>query len=313
MRTDPSRLEWNRLRTGLLLLAGIGLAALVVFFLDVVLRELSEGPTLHVAADRASNLQPGAAVWVAGVPAGRVTSVRFREPRAAGGHRVLVRAVLDREAAELLRTDASAAIREAALLAPSVVAVDPGEAESPFVFTDTLRTRPRIGADEILARADSLRERLIALRPLADSLDRRIAEGPGTLAAMRRDDALTAELGSGLARLRRLSRRTEEGSARLLSRDSTLAAAWSRIAARRDTLRRALPEGRLAELDRALAGLERRLAALERRLSEPRGTLGRLRHDGALERERRALEARLDSVRAELLRDPFAWLRVRLF
>ena len=313
MRSDPSRLPWHRLRTGLLLLAGIAFTALVVFFLDVVLRELSEGPTLHVAADRASNLQPGAAVWVAGVPAGRVTSVRFREPRAGGGHRVLVRAVLDREAAELLRADASAVIREAALLAPSVVAVDPGDAAPPFAFSDTLRTRPRIGADEILARADSLRQRLTALRPLADSLDRRVADGPGTLAAMRRDDALAADLRSGLARLRRLSRRTEEGSARLLSRDSALAASWDRIAARSDTLRRALPDGRLAELDRTLADVERRLAALERRLYEPRGTLGRLRHDGALERERRALEARLDSVRAELWRDPFAWLRVRLF
>ena len=313
MRTDPSRLQWHRLRTGLLLLAAIGLAALVVFFLDVVLRQLSEGPTLHVAADRASNLQPGAAVWVAGVPAGRVTSVRFRDPGAAGGHRVLIRAVLEREAAELLRADASAVVREAALLAPSVVAVEPGDADAPFAFSDTLRTRSRIGADEILARADSLRERLTALRPLADSLDRRLREGPGTLAALRRDRALTAELRSGLDRARRLARRSEEGSARLLSRDSTLAAAWSRIAARGDTLRRALPEDRLTQLDRTLAAVERRLSALERRLSEPRGTVGRLRHDGALERERRALEARLESVRAELLRDPFDWLRVRLF
>ena len=313
MRTDPSRLEWHRLRTGLLLLAGIGLAALVVFFLDVVLRELSEGPTLHVAADRASNLQPGAAVWVAGVPAGRVTSVRFREPGTAEERRVLVRTVLDREAAGLLRADASAVIREAALLAPSVVAVDPGDADDAFAFSDTLETEPRLGADEILARADSLRERLVALRPLADSLDRRLTEGPGTLAALRRDGALAGELHSGLARARRLARRSEEGSARLLARDSALAAAWGRIAARGDTLRRALPQEPLAALDRGLAALEARIDALELRLSEPGGTVGRLRHDGALERERRELEARLDSVRAELLRDPLAWLRVRLF
>lgn len=313
MRTDPTRLEWRRLRTGLLLVGGIAVAVLVVFFLDVVLRELSEGPTLHVAAERASNLRPGAEVWVAGVPAGRVLAVDFREPGTGTGRRVLVRTVLDREAAELLRTDASAVIREAALLAPAVVSVRPGDADDLFDFSDTLRSQPRTGAEDILVRADSLRRRLNALRPLTDSLDRRLSEGPGTLAALREDSALAAGLRSGLVRARRLAGRAEGGSARLLSEDSALAAAWGRIAARGDTLRRTLPGDRIAELDRTLAAVDRRLDALERSLAEPRGTAGRLLHDGALERERREMEARIDSLRAELLRQPFRWLRFRLF
>ena len=51
MRTDPSSVGWDRLRTGVLLIAGLTVTAAVVFFMDEVLRELSEGPELLVTAE----------------------------------------------------------------------------------------------------------------------------------------------------------------------------------------------------------------------------------------------------------------------
>lgn len=313
MRTDPSREPWSRFRTGAFLLVGLAAAAAVVFFLDEVLRELAEGPELIVVAREARDLRPGAEVWVGGVPAGRVLTVRFREPAADGAGRVVVRAVLHEDAAGQLRADASALVRESALLAPSVVAVHPGDADAPFDFADTLRAEQRAGSADVLARADSLRRRLDALRPLAERLRARMEEGPGTLAALRRDDALAAELADGAARMRRWADSAEGGTAALVGRDSALVARWERIAARGDTLKRVLPSGEIAELDAVLTGLERRIGALETGLSEGHGTAGRLLTDGALARERRTLEARLDSVKAELLADPLRWLRIRLF
>lgn len=313
MLTDPTRLPWHRMRAGVVLVAALAVAALAVFFLDEVERELSEGPQLLVAATQASNLEPGAEVWVAGVPAGRVLAIHFRAATADTARRVLIRTVLERDAADLLRSDASAIIRESALLAPSVVAVLPGEGTTPYDFSDTLRAQRRIGADLVLARADSLRDRLASLRPLAERLRARLSEGPGTLAALRRDSALAVELGARLARARDWAGASEDGTAALLGRDSALAGAWDRIGARADTLRRAAPVDGIAALDRALVEVGRRLDSLERRLQEPRGTAGRLLHDGALERERREMEARLDSVRMELMADPLRWLRIRLF
>ena len=135
---------WRSVRTGVLQIALLVAVAAAVFSLDVLLRELAEGPELVVRATAARELTPGAEVWVAGVPAGRVTAVRFRE--GAGREApVVVRTVLREGAAATLRSDASAAIHGSALLEPSVVAVDPGTASTPYDFADTLRARTQIG------------------------------------------------------------------------------------------------------------------------------------------------------------------------
>lgn len=313
MRTDPSRLEWDRLRSGLALLAGIALVATAVFFLDEVQRELSEGPTLHVATPEARKLEPGAAVWVAGVPAGRVLSIGFRQPAPGAEGHVLVRAVLHEDAADLLRADATAEVRESALLAPSVVALRPGTAPTPFDFSDTLVAVSRVSPADVLASADSLARRLGELRPLSARLRERLEDGPGTLAALRADSSLRAELAGSAAGLRRLSEEAGTGTAALLAGDSTLASRWGRIRARGDTLASVLPSGAIGRLAAALDSLGRRTAVLEARLEDARGSAGRFLNDAAVEREFRELEARIAALKAELMRDPLAWLRFQLF
>lgn len=313
--TGPSEPGWSRLRTGAALIAGLAVVLAAVFFSDVVLRELSEGPQLTVTAAEARDLEPGASVWVAGVPAGRVTSVRFREAGGEDRQPVVVRAVLREDAAGILRADASAQIRTSALLAPAVLALDPGRSGRAFDPGDTLRARPGPDREEIRARADSLAGALAALAPLADSLRTRLEEGPGTLAALRRDDALRADLRRAGESLRGLTREASRGSAAKLARDTATRAALGRTTER---LRRLAEEadGRAAPADsaaRALGALLVRLDTLSRRLDAGRGTAGRLLRDRALQRERRRLEATMDSLRAELLADPFRWLRFRLF
>lgn len=313
MRSDPSRLEWHRLRRGVALLAGLLAAAAAVFFLDEVLRELAEGPELYVASREARNLEPGAEVWVAGVPAGRVLSVGFREPGPREEGHVLVRTVLREDAAGLLRADATAEIRESALLAPTVVAVRPGTADARFAFSDTLEAQERVGPADVLARTDSLARRIAALRPLTARLQERLEEGPGTLAELRGDSAVRATLASSAARLRQLAGEARTGTAALLARDSTLAHRWGRIRARGDTMAAAVPSGEVAALAAALDSVDLRAAELERRLREARGSAGRFLNDAALERERLELEARMTLLQAELLANPFAWLRFTLF
>jgi phospholipid/cholesterol/gamma-HCH transport system substrate-binding protein len=313
--SGPSEPGWSRLRTGAALIAGLALALAAIFFSDVALRELSEGPALTVTAAEARDLEPGAAVWVAGVPAGRVTSVRFREAGREDGRPVVVRAVLREGAAGILRADASAQIRASALLAPPVLALDPGRAGRPFDPGDTLRAEPGPDREEIRARTDSLAGALAALAPLADSLRTRLDEGPGTLAALRRDGPLRADLRRAGDRVRALTAKASGGSAAKLAGDTVARAALGRAAER---LRRLAEQAgdRAAPADsaaRALDALLVRLDTLSRRLDAGRGTAGRLLRDRALQRERRRLEAGMDSLRAELLADPLRWLRFRLF
>lgn len=309
-----SELSWSQLRTGAALLVAITLALAAIFLSDVVARELAEGERIAVAAGEARDLEPGAAVWVAGVPAGRVTAVRFRAP---GGEQppVLVRATLDEEAAGTLRADATARIRSSALLAPAVLALDPGHAPRPLDLGDTLRARPGTDREEIRARSDSLAGALEELTPLADSLRRRVEEGPGTLASLRRDDALRADLRRAGDRARSLAEAMRDGSLARLARDTAVVDALRRVSA---TARRlSAADGNAAagaeSVARRMAVLLGRLDSLAVRLGEARGTAGRLLHDDALERERRRAEAKMDSLRIEMMADPLRWLRFRLF
>lgn len=310
-----SELRWSEVRTGAGLLAALALVLAAVFLSDIVLRELSEGPRVTVAAAEARALEPGSPVWVGGVPAGRVTAIRFRHARREEQPPILIRAVLREDAAGTLRADATAQIRAPALLAPSVLALRPGRADRPFDFGDTLRAEPPLDRQDVRARIDSLSDALVALEPLADSLGSRLTEGPGTLAALRGDEALRAELRRAADRVLRLAGEVPGGTAARLAADTTATASLERSV---DRVRR-LAEGLRAEagrgdsLTREMALLAERLGSLARRLETGRGTLGRLLHDEALHRERRRLEAQMDSLRAEVLADPLRWLRVRLF
>ena len=311
MAPEPRESERSALRTGFLLMAVLAAVAAAVFFLDVVLRELAEGPDLTIRAPAARELTPGAELWVAGVPAGRVTAVRFRD-RSGGEAPVVIRAVVREEAAPMIRRDATASIHQSALLAPTVVAVDPGTASEPFDFTDTLRARPLVGADELMARLDSLAVDLRGLRPLGRRLGRRIEEGPGTLAGLRSDSALLAELERLAARTEELADQIPSGSAARLAADDRLAERWGELAGRSRRIARGLAE-RTGPVGTALDSLAATAAEVASRLEAGRGSLARFAGDPALARELRGVRARLDSVQASLLAEPLRWLRFRLF
>lgn len=309
----PGRREigWPPVRTGVLLMTLLAAVAAVVFSLDVVLRELAEGPELTIRASAARELTPGAEVWVAGVPAGRVVSVRFPD-RPGGTAPVLIRAVLREEAAPLLRSDATAAIHQSALLAPAVVDVRPGTAAAPFDFSDTLRARTLVGAEDLRARLDSLAVELRALRPLGRRLGRRLEEGPGTLAALRSDTALLRELRSLADRADGLAAEIPRGTAGRLAADDRLMETWGGLARRTRRIARGLDE-RTGPVATALDSLAASASVVARRLEEGRGSLARFAGDAALAREARTMRARMDSVRNEVLYAPLRWLRFGLF
>lgn len=315
--------SWRSLRVGVTLLASLALLLVAVFFLDALRREVSEGPRLVVTTEEARDLAVGSEVWVAGVPAGRVTDLRFRPPGARGG-RVLVDAVLEPGAAEELRADASATIRASALLAPAVLSVEPGHsAEAPYDFGDTLAARPEATPREVMARADSLLARLGALRPRGRELARRLEEGPGTLASLRRHPDVLRRLSHDARRAGALASAARGGTATRLLEDTELLERARRVTLglralqagprRPDARSGEGAAGRARELAAVLDSLDGRARALEEGLAAGRGTAGRALHDRAIERELGLMRARVDSLRSALLADPLRWIRFRIF
>jgi len=315
----PSRGPWRTFLPGLLILVIVIGVSTAVFFLDRIRRALAEGPDIVVVADEARGLAPGAVVWVAGSPSGRVTRVLFADPEGPPESRVVIHATLNRSVVPFLDSDLEATISSASLLAPVVLKLTPGHAGGPaFNFNDTLFVASGKTTEHVLALARSARAVIDSLAPLSMKLAARMADGPGTLAAFRADSALAG-------RLKRIATRAETVAVALRSETSLPARAAAdslgpALAGMLTTLRRVGDEGAAEEVMEAIATLAEQLdritASLERidrDLQAGKGAAGRALYDDEISRQKEGARARLDSLKSELRREPWRWLRVKLF
>lgn len=311
--------RWREYLPGILILTGLVAISMTVFFLDTIRRSLAEGPEIVVLAGEARGLIPGADVWVSGSPSGRVTRVEFGDPEGRAEGRVVVHATLHWTAVPFLRSDTEATISSSALLAPVVLKLDPGSPDSgPFDFADTLAVPVARTSDYLLSLASSARGAVDTLVLLSAQLTERLRDGPGTVAGLRRDTLLIAQMKTMSAQVRTIAEtlQAETSFPARLAADSLGAA----VATMASTLRSLGGEERAVEVTEAVVdladGLERISANLDRLDSDLRagkGTAGRAVYDDELARQQTAFYARLDSLKSELKRKPWRWLRFKLF
>jgi phospholipid/cholesterol/gamma-HCH transport system substrate-binding protein len=311
--------HWRGYLPGIFILLGIISVSTAVFFLDTIRRALVEGPDIVVLASEARGLVPGADVWVAGAPSGRVTGVFFGSPEGRAGSRVVVHATVNWAAVPFLRSDTRATISGSSLLAPVVLKLDPGSPDStPFDFADTLSVPVVQSTDHLLALAGAARGAVDTLSGLSQALAERLAEGPGTVASLRRDTALIGRMKimAGHARVISSALRSENSIPARLAADSLGMA----VASMAQTLSDLRGEERATEVTQAVMDLAERLERisanldrLDRELRAGSGTAGRALYDDELARQQDAFYARMDSLRAELRSNPRRWLRFKLF
>ncbi len=310
---DRKQREWSDVRRGAWLIFALSTTGTAIFFMDETRRAVESGATLVLVAQEAGELRPGAAVWVAGKHAGKVAEIRFIEGGGPGSPNLLVRTVLTREAAGVLRQDARATIQPSGLLAPFVVSLEPGSGGQPaYSYDDTLQANLSLTMRDVAAFGDSLRRVVAELRPLATRLRKDAAVGGGTLAALSRSKGVFTELRANLSAFEELA--AEPGSLGLLMADTSLATGLRRASERLQAVALQASVGEAPKrFGAAVRALAENLASLDRHLSSARGTAGRAIHDREIQNQIRLFRARADSARAELARRPFRWLRVQLF
>lgn len=319
MRPVRRGVGWRAYAPGVLILLALTVVSCAVFFLDTIRRMLLEGPHIVVLAAEARGLVPGADVWIAGSPSGRVRGVEFGDPDGPAERRVVIHATLHRAAVPYLRRDTRAHISSSALLAPVVLKLDPHDPSSgPFNPSDTLFVPPHETVEQFLALAGAGRAALDSLRDLLAPLDRRLADGPGTIAALRADSSLRQRLPELAANARVVSRavQADDGLLALLASDSLgsllmRVGSGLRALAGADSSRSVA--GSTVELAAELERLSQRLARMDDDLRAGRGTAGRGLYDDELQRQRELAGTRLDSLRLEIRRTPWRWVRLRLF
>lgn len=319
MRPSPRPGRWRSHLPGLLILLSlVGLSA-TVFFLDTIRRALVEGPEIVVLAAEARGLVPGADVWVAGSPAGRVTAVDFDDPEGPAESRVVIHATLHWTAVPFLRSDAEATISSSSLLAPVVLKLDPGDpAGTPLDFADTLAVPTFRSTDHLLALANDARGAVDTLALLSRRLAERLAHGPGTAASIRGDTAMVERMSAIASNARALSAvlAAETSFPARMASDSlrpVVSSMLSTLHSLRGEARAEAVAGEVVSLAERLERISISLDRLDRDLRAGKGTAGRALYDDELARQQEAFYARMDSLKTELRRKPWRWLRFKLF
>jgi phospholipid/cholesterol/gamma-HCH transport system substrate-binding protein len=259
-------LAWAELKIGLLSVAALAIAALLIFTLSGSGGFSWQRYSLKTVFTNVAGLNAGAQVRIAGVPVGTVSAIQFV------GDRVEVIFEVSEEMQPLVTTSSTAALGSVSLLGEAAVDVTPSREGTPIPEWGYVPARPVAGSlTDVAAQASVGITEVTAL--LQD-----VRAGRGTVGQLFTNDSLYAEL-NGLV-----------GAAEEVARN---------ISAGRGTL------GRLATNPAAAQALERSMQNLESvtaRIRAGEGSLGRLLNDDTLTRSLTATTTNLDTITGRISR-----------
>ena len=304
---------------GFLLIVIIAIAVVLSFFLDAMVRATTEGEQITILTSTAPHLRPGSAVWVAGRPVGRVLSVDFKS-RVHDGPNVVIRAVLKRSTSPFVRADARVEVRTSDLLAPVVVAIDPGSGSAaPWDYGDTLRSSARrLNPETIMALADTLLEGVQRLQTQARKTKLAVETGSGSLQRIQQDPQLLRDMREDLEQMRAiLENDLPHSSLARLASDTilgpTINRVWERLADWNESPDRETMLLSAEAATEAFDSMGRRLQRVIRSIEVAEGTVGRMLMDRELTNQVELLKAQIANLSEYLARRPSIWLRVKAF
>jgi len=292
-------------RRGLLILAGLVAAAVLIFYIDVVVDLFRPRVEIVALVPSAPGVRAGSAVWVAGVEAGRVTSVQLA--RRGDSALVALDLRLEGRTRRILRRDSDVYTGSRRFIGEPIVHLTAGSTAAAQVDDgDTIRARPRVDPREMLARARTFPR---ALDSLFDAADRAgsLVEGRQEALGDLLDRTAVASREAGA-----LSRDLERGSLGRLLDDRRMGDRIDAVRLRVQQLGRAaddaaerytgpdseLPE-RLGRLNLRAGRLASQLDSLQQRSAAAGGFLHRSSRDSAIAVAVSGVRAQIDSLMAE--------------
>lgn len=317
----------RRARRGYLILAGLLLAAVLIFNVDAVVDLARDHLELVTLVPSAEGVRIGSAVWVAGVESGRVTRVGFAGDVAPGPGQedstsVAVHVRLDPETAHVITRSSDVWAARVRFIAEPVIRIDPGPpGDTPVRDGDTLRGRVQPDPFDLLEQATALPAGLDSLvrsvRRIQSLAEGRAPDIQGLARQLTATTTAAAELSAGL------SAGGGEGSlSRLLDPERGLATRVETLRQRLDELsaaaaivaRRYGPPGgdegtadevglptALRDLRLRADAVGQQLETLRTRLDRGEGFIPRMQQDSALVVAMRGVQAQIDSLTAEAL------------
>jgi phospholipid/cholesterol/gamma-HCH transport system substrate-binding protein len=337
-------LAWIELKTGLLSVAALVVAAVIIFLVSGTGGFFWQRYALKTKFDNVAGLRSGAPVRVAGVEVGTVTDVRF------DGADVEVTFQISREMQPRITTQSVASIGAVSLLgepALDVTASQQGRALEEYEFVPSRRAPGQLadvaeGATRALEQAtgmirdlragqgtlgrlftdDALYKEVEGFVSAAEAVMTNLQQGRGTAGRLLNDDALYIRLEGSLQNLQQITARINagEGSLGRLLTDDAFAKSLTSTTSNLDALtgRMNRGEGTAGKLmtDPALYNrmnsMAERLDTLAGQLTAGEGTVGRLLQDKQLYDNLNSAATELRGLVADIREDPQKYLRVRV-
>jgi phospholipid/cholesterol/gamma-HCH transport system substrate-binding protein len=337
-------LAWSELKIGILAVAALALASMLIFLLSGESGLFWQRYSLKTTFGDVAGLKAGAPVRVAGVEVGAVSDVGFV------GDRVEVVVEIKKEHQPRITTESRATLGSVSLLGESAIDISASTRGTPIPEWGYIQTGPRtlpiaeVGAQASagLVEATQLLKdvrngkgtigKLVTdegvyhdLSALLQSMDRvtsQIAKGQGTLGQLTNDPRLYDELRASVGDLNAITARIRsgEGSLGKLLNDPALAASLTATTQNLETLTGKLNRGEgtagklltdTALYDR-LDRLSEEFRLLAANLNSGQGTAGQLLRDKQLYENMNQTVSELRGLIAEIKKDPKKYLNVKV-
>jgi len=337
-------LAWSELKIGILAVAALVLASMLIFLLSGESGFFWQRYSLKTTFGDVAGLKAGAPVRVAGVEVGAVSQVGFVSDR------VEVVMEIKREHQPRITTESRAILGSVSLLGEAAIDISASSRGTPIPEWGYIQNGPRtvpiaeVGsqASEGLMEATQLLKdvrngkgtigRLVtddgayrdlsALLQSADRLTNQIAKGQGTLGRLTNDPRLYDELRASVADLNAMTTRIRngEGSLGKLLNDPAMAASLTATSQNLETVTGKLSrgEGTAGKLLNDTALYERvdrmteELRLLAANLNSGQGTAGQLLRDKALYENMNQTVTELRALFMEIKKDPKKYLNVKV-
>ena len=337
-------LAWSELKIGILAVAALVLAAMLIVAVGGAGGFFWQQYTLRTRFHDVAGLKAGAVVRVAGVEVGKVDDLQF------AGSEVDVFLKVNNDMQSRITTDSRASIGSLSLLGEPIIDISPSAQGTPLKDGDFIPSKPAAGQlSDVAAGATQSLEQINALLKEVrsgrgtvgklfsdDELYREITrfvaaaegvaaglrDGRGTLGMMIKDPSAYNRLNTSLASLQQITDRINrgEGSLGKLLQDEALAKSLtsaagnfdkvtSRLNTNDNTLGKLLTEKELYDRINALSG---RIDKLVEGLQAGQGTAGQLLHDKQLYENMNAAASELRALIGDIRKDPKKYLNVRV-
>jgi phospholipid/cholesterol/gamma-HCH transport system substrate-binding protein len=291
-------LAWAELKIGIITIASLTLAAILIFALSGAGGFSWERYELKTTFTNIAGLIEGSQVRISGVPVGKVTGIAFV------GDRVEVTFEISKEMQSRVTTESRAGLGSVSLLGEAAVDITASTTGTPIPEGGTVPPGPAVGSmTDTLATASKTAESATAL--IED-----IRAGRGTVGKLFTDDTLHTELNAFITAAEQVASNVNRGRGtlgRLATNDATaralegslqnLEAVTARIRSGEGSLGKLLNDDALS---RSLTSATTNLDTITGRLSKGEGTLGQLMTNDQLFKQLTSMSNRLDGVMASL-------------